>query len=111
MPKKIAMEELFKVSMDKDCSVTNYTITADQEGTTVMKTLGTASIIENSILEIDQSSPATMTFFVFARTLGGKTAFKKVYINTGNMNLNFLNFTSVLSARVDPPKWSDELPS
>ena len=40
-----------------------------------------------------------------------KTAFKKVYINTGNMNLNFLNFTSVLSARVDPPKWSDELPS
>jgi hypothetical protein len=80
-----------------------------------MKTSGTASVFENSILEIDQSSPASMAFFVFARTLGGKTAFQKVEINlkadTQGGNSKFLNFPSVLSAPVDPPKWSDELPS
>jgi len=72
------MSDFFSVSTEVDCSETEYTLTTDQAGTELLSNSGTVTLNPSNILSIDKSSSASLTFFIFAKTKGWKTAFKEV---------------------------------
>ena len=74
------MSDFFSVSTEVDCSETEYTLTTDQAGTELLSNSGTVTLNPSNILSIDKSTSASMTFFIFAKTKGWKTAFKIVFI-------------------------------
>jgi len=69
----IPMTDFFSVSTEIDCSETEYSLTTDQAGTLLLTNSATATL-NSGILSIDKSSPASMSFFIFAKTKGWKTA-------------------------------------
>ena len=75
----IPMTDFFSVSTEIDCSETEYILTSDQAGTVLLSNSATATI-SSGILSIDKSSPASMSFFIFAKTKGWKTAVKEISV-------------------------------
>ena len=73
------MTDFFSVSTEIDCSETEYSLTTDQAGTVLLTNSATATL-NSGILSIDESSPASMSFFIFAKTKGWKTAVKEISV-------------------------------